>query len=516
MPNIVIDFDYLYKLSALNNPILIIWQVAKDGGWIVFVLLVFYFLWLVWYNVRRVFATKDWTYVFLAIDIPKNNEQSPKAVEYIFSQLAAVYSKGNLVDRYWKVRGQESFSFEIVSDGGYLQFYVWTNSNFKDLAEAAIYAQYPDAIITEVEDYTKGFEKQRFPNEKYEMYGTELKFSNKDVYPIRTYPMFEHALSQELKDPMAGMLEILTRAKPGEQVWMQLVITPIDSSWTSAGKDAIKKITGQGNGAGGKDIFDKVLDCPLLLIKLLNRIFDAVFPFGGGADSSSEKEEFSLQKLTPGEVDVLKAIENKISKIGFKTNFRIVYLSPKELFNKKRIVNGVLGSLQQFSILGMNSLKPHGKQTTNVDYFFIKKREAARKNKILSKYIKRSGDGCKILLNIEELATIYHFPIMSVKVQLLSKTESKRSEPPFGLPIFMQETAEEQAEKEEITKQDEFISLLEEMSGKSGPAKEDTGVPRDLFEPDKSKIAEPKQENITKMKIQKESKGAPSNLPIAS
>ncbi|MFH1187664.1 MAG: hypothetical protein V1688_02250 [bacterium] len=499
MLNIVIDFGYWNKLLKLNNPISIVWQVIKDGGWIVFVFLFIYMLWLIWYNYRRAMATKDWKYTFLAIDIPRNNEQSPKAVEYIFSQLAAVYSKGNLIDRYWKVRAQESFSFEIVSDGGYLQFYVWTNSNFRDLAEAAIYAQYPDAIITEVEDYTKDFAKQRFPNEKYEMYGTELKLSNKDAFPIRTYPMFEHALSQELKDPMASMLEILSRVKPGERVWIQLVLKPIDSSWTGGGKSAIKKITGQGGDSKG--LLDKISDLPIRLIALID---EAIFP--ENASSSSSKDEFTLQKLTPGQIDVLKAVENKISKIGFKTNFRIVYLAPKELFDKKRVISGFFGSLQQFSILGLNSFKTTKKQTTSVNYFFIKRREAKIKNRILSKYIGRSGDGSKMILNIEELATIYHFPIMTVKVPMLSKTESKRSEPPVRLPIFTQESAEEQAEKEEAEKKDEFISLLEEMSAKnSAPPEGDIGVPYDFLN----------KENVEETELQKESNGAPSNLPIA-
>lgn len=505
MPNIVIDFDYWNRLQKFNNPISIIWQVIKDGGWVVFVFLFIYMLWLIWYNLRRVMATEDWKYTVLAIDIPKNNEQSPKAVEYIFSQLAAVYSKGNLVDRYWKVKAQESFSFEIISDGGYLQFYVWTNSNFRDLAEAAIYAQYPDAIITEVEDYTKDFKKLRFPNEKYEMYGTELKLSNKDVYPIRTYPMFEHALSQELKDPMASMLEILTRVKPEEKVWIQLVLKPIDSSWAGGGKSVIKKITGQGGGS--KSLLDKISDLPLRLITLID---EAIFP--ESASSSSSKDEFTLQKLTPGQVDVLKAVENKISKIGFKTNFRIVYLAPKELFDKKRVISGFLGSLQQFNILGLNSFKTSKKQTTSVNYFFVKRREAKIRNRILSKYIGRSGDGSKMILNIEELATIYHFPVMTVKVPMLSKTESKRSEPPVSLPIFTQESAEEQAEKEEAEKKDEFISLLEEMSLRNSAPSADgeIGVPYDFLQKENVEETSPPKEKP------KAINGVPSNLPIIS
>jgi len=39
------------------------------------------------------------------------------------------------------------------------------------------------------------------------------------------------------------------------------------------------------------------------------------------------------------------------------------------------------------------------------------------------------------VLNTEELATIWHFPMSHVKTPQVQKTISKRSEPPVGLPI---------------------------------------------------------------------------------
>jgi len=41
----------------------------------------------------------------------------------------------------------------------------------------------------------------------------------------------------------------------------------------------------------------------------------------------------------------------------------------------------------------------------------------------------------KNILNIEELATLYHFPVVTVSPPLIKKTGSKRAEPPFGLPV---------------------------------------------------------------------------------
>ena len=38
-------------------------------------------------------------------------------------------------------------------------------------------------------------------------------------------------------------------------------------------------------------------------------------------------------------------------------------------------------------------------------------------------------------MNIEELATLWHFPLPFVKTPLLQHTTAKRAEPPLNLPI---------------------------------------------------------------------------------
>ena len=39
------------------------------------------------------------------------------------------------------------------------------------------------------------------------------------------------------------------------------------------------------------------------------------------------------------------------------------------------------------------------------------------------------------VLNIEELASLWHFPVITVKAPQVKKTEAKRGEPPVLLPV---------------------------------------------------------------------------------
>jgi len=61
------------------------------------------------------------------------------------------------------------------------------------------------------------------------------------------------------------------------------------------------------------------------------------------------------------------------------------------------------------------------------------------------------------VFNIEELATVWHFPMSYVKTPLVQKTQGKRAEPPSGLPVEIiplhhEEYVAEEGEKREHKK----------------------------------------------------------------
>ena len=139
--------------------------------------------------------------------------------------------------------------------------------------------------------------------------------------------------------------------------------------------------------------------------------------------------------MTPGNVKIIETMEEKIAKIGFKTKIRTVYLARKEVFRPERGVQAVIGAMEQYSIPSANSILLSF--TVKTSYWLKRQRTAWRKRLLMQAYKKRKikPGGKPFILNIEELATVWHFPMSHVKTPLVQKAEGKRAEPPPGLPV---------------------------------------------------------------------------------
>ncbi len=440
--DIIIDFTTPVDGGSYFAPIQLMWYIFVNGGWIAILVAILIGLWWVWITWRKNLYNSKIKYVILAIDVPKENEQTPKAVENIFAHLHGAQKRGSKIDRWVKGYNQQAFGLELISVGGYIQYLIHTPVQFRDLVEAAIYAQYPDAEITEVEDYTKKY-KVEFPNDTYDIWGAELKLNRDEVYPLKTYFAFEDPASREVfKDPMASVLEIMSRLKEGEEFWLQFIIAPpVDNSWREKGMKLIQKLIGAKDSKNGKDL----MWLPKNVAHGVSESFTAsLIPPSDFAGESGNSDVFKwptmMQHLTPSEKSVIEAIGIKISKIAFKTKIRLVYLARKEIYNQGRIIPAVLGAIKQYNTLDLNGLRRDKKTKTKVTYPPIESinewRRNNRKRRIMWGYKYRSGVRGRnfFVLNIEELASLFHFPISTVKAPLVKKTEARKGEPPIALP----------------------------------------------------------------------------------
>src|SRR5690606_30399665 len=134
--------------DAASNPLGLLWALFRGGGWVVLLVWVGFFAWRAFVVSRQGKCLANLKYVVLAIDIPKGNEQTPLAVELIFSHLHGIQRSGNWRDRNLKGFLQPPMSFEIISVEGQIQFIIRCLEDHRDLVEAAVFAQYPDAAIS--------------------------------------------------------------------------------------------------------------------------------------------------------------------------------------------------------------------------------------------------------------------------------------------------------------------------------------------------------------------------------
>lgn len=442
IPVIIIDWDAILKLADL--PFFgLIWHFIKSGAWIIFLFLAFWSLSKIISYRQEIIKEKNIKYVLLSVDVPRDNPHGPEVTERLFAHLATPESVSGLKASE-SIFSQPRFSFEIISIGGKIEFLVRTPIEYRELVEAAIYGEYPNAEIREREDYVKRA-PEKFPHPQYELWGAEIVLYNKDPYPIRTYPAFEHSLTGEFKDPISNLLEVLSKIHEDEEIWIQIVITFGGLAWKKRGEKLVADLIGakpkeeESGGIGGffSDIISKGLWG--LAHFLYEALLGETVTGGGTTPSTSEGPPSLISFLSPGEKEVVAAIQRKISKIGFRTKIRIIYLTKKEKFSIYRGVTSVLGAFNQFNTLDMNGFKPDDFVKTKTPGFSLcPGRDLARKqNEILRAYkersLKRGTNG--FILNTEELATIYHFPVATVEAPLVKKTGSKRGEPPLTLPI---------------------------------------------------------------------------------
>jgi len=499
--NIVIDFSSFANFFSQPADV-VLGQVLYYFGWLPVAIT---FLWgsfklWIFYRQNQWFA-KAGKFTLLAIDIPRGNEQSPRAVENLFSYLAGAHGTINLIEKYWEGKFQLAISLEIVSIGGYTQFIIHTPIIFRDLVESAVYSQYPDAEITEVDDYTAPFKGVRFPNDKYDIWGTEFIQSQPAAYPIKTYEEFEHMMGEpetHFKDPMAALMDLCSSLRPGENLWYQIMLIPIGFDWMEDLDKEVSKILGEKKKVA-KNILHHLSDAS---VGLVGAFGDAVF----GPTETEKKEEkkddaLKMMNLKPKQKKRVEEIEKKSGKIAFKFKIRFIYLAEKEVMNNKKVVNGFIGYMKQFAAVDMNNLKPDMDRTaTSTAYLFKGGHLNTKKNKILSNYIKRTVQGGRNpgLLNIEELATIWHFPNEGVvKAPMIQKAPGRKAEPPMTLPQSEAIVSEEKAEPL-------FLGDWEKEIGKEQPEEK-------FSAPSATVAPEPPAEEAES----EEMKGAPpDNLPF--
>ncbi|MBI4138132.1 MAG: hypothetical protein HY482_00860 [Candidatus Wildermuthbacteria bacterium] len=396
------------------------------------------FLWIWWR--QEIFDTQQRS-MFLEVKFSEGIPRPFKAMEDVFSALWQTHDPANPREKWLEGKYQLSFAFEIVSTEGNVHFYIRLPAGAQKLVESAIYAQFPQVELQVAEDYTK-FVPRDIPNKDWDVWGTNYVLEKPDPVPIRTYSeFFEDSPSEKEEfrvDPMALLVEGLSRLGKGEHIWVQFVLKPVlhgESGLPEAGLELVNTIVKRPVAPKPRSLLDDVKSVG-------GHVATGAEPVAAAA----AKEEFipPEMKLTPGQRDLVAAIERKVSKYAFSVMSRFVYVARREnYFGPAKALP--MSWYTQFSGATYNNLRPLKHTLTKVytvfTWFLDRRRTFVKKRRIFRNYVMRvppnfPQPGGTFYLNIEELATIFHFPgKMTTPSASVSRVGAKKGEAPPGLPV---------------------------------------------------------------------------------
>lgn len=365
----------------------------------------------------------------LAINVPQDAIQTPKGMENFFNNIAGSKSAITWKEKWLLGKFQAYFSFEIVSNGGRVQFYIRTIKKYRDLVEAALYAQYPEAQITAVDDYV-GMAPTEYPNEQYDLWGSEMVLGSPQYFPIKTYLTFEHMGEKDLrfKDPILPMIEMFGKMQSEEHYWLQILIMgPNSQDWTKEGQKYIDELYGKVEKKKSSLFAETIGWLPAGVISEIT---------GSAASSdAAQADDFRMFKITPSEREQLDLVAHKMTQIGWWSKIRFVYWSKKDQFRKGTIASMTKGIFNQYALLHSNKLGLHDYSTPKDDYFFMEWAMPGKQRRLLSRFKKRSfsAGSTAYILTSEELATLFHFPPADARTPVLTSLGARRAEAPMEL-----------------------------------------------------------------------------------
>ena len=166
--------------------------------------------------------------VVLKVRMPKDNEIKIDAAEQFFTSLYSLKNSYDYFSNFFDfIHLEETLAFEIVASQGEINFFVHVPLKLKDLIEKQIYANYPNADITLVD------EPNIFTTEGKVVYGALIQ-KESAYYPIRTYKELPN-------DSLSGLTSALSKMGENEGAIVQFLIRPSSSHWKKAGKGYVSE-----------------------------------------------------------------------------------------------------------------------------------------------------------------------------------------------------------------------------------------------------------------------------------
>ena len=395
-----------------------------------------------WHHYRHERFIMGIKWVLLEIQVPRDVIKSPAAMELILSN--ALYQKTN--KGFWEQYIQGApwfwFSLEMASIDGKVHFFIRSPTRMRELVETQIYAQYPQAKVVEVDDYTLHVSQFKKNGDWY-MWGCEYSKLRDDFLPIRTFRDMEEMDSgtkEEYKiDPITPVIELLGSLHKGHQMWVQIIIRQNLKTYHS---HKLKKHV---------NFYDATYEYIEHMLLPYTRF-----------QKNDNGDTIGMDMRTPDPLkNQVKIMVENASLIHFDCGIRVVTLADKRVCSEEDFNNLRRNSRliwRQYAQPNVNELNrinstqfdapwsdPTGLALTKIKkrlldfyrtrtFFYPPIQYSIKYPKVLNAFFP-SGRPEIFVMSSRELATIFHFPGMVSETPSFKRIESKIAKPPANLPV---------------------------------------------------------------------------------
>jgi len=369
-------------------------------------------IWLIVFGWRRLIwqwfnANGYFDQVVYLVKLPKDRQKDQSqnftvqqmreeisCAETIFASIGGLRAQRGWLAWLWG--RDDHFSFEIVANNSFIAFYVVAPRRMARYLEQQINAHYPDAMLEEVADYNL-FKAQGF------IAVGSLRTTKHYALPLKTYDHQE-------ADLMNSQLNVMSKLAVTDSLAIQYTVRSAYGLWHGT----VKKLV---------QLAHKKKSVSAALKSSFWSVWNDFFSDVVNTKAQKEKAITSQadKRLTAMEEESLKLIEGKNSKAGLDVNLRLVACSDSQIR-----ANDLLGDL--VSAMSQYNSYEYGNSFQN------KPRRRPVKRLINQFIYRRFDEKSSFLLNTEELAGLFHFPLQNAETPNILWLTAKQAAAPSEVP----------------------------------------------------------------------------------
>lgn len=288
----------------------------------------------------------------------------------------------------WITGQHDVVALEIVAHQKNIVFYATVPKKFQEFFEQQVHAQWSSASIEEVDDFN-------IFSPRGIAVGGYLTQRKDAILPIKTYKELD-------SDPLNALTNALSQVAEGDGVAVQFILRSASHAWRNQGQRIVRNMhEGMSfreakRGKQTRGWIEKKEDF--------------------------EKREGKMRerKLSALETKMLEGIEQKISKAGLEVNIRIIACA-QQVDAAQMYVKNVLNAFGQFSIYEYGNA--------------FQASIPSSKRQLVQKFIYRQfAPGQRMVLNTEELASLWHLPLLTTETPNIKWLLAKTAPAPINIP----------------------------------------------------------------------------------